>query len=80
MQQPPSSRKDASGGFLARFDRLCGEINVLLLALAIGLATLDFTCFTVLQTQTAIAQAHLVQTFEAAAPRAPVDLRPSEFR
>ena len=37
-----------------RLNRMFGEINAFLLALAIGLAVLDFTCFALLKTSTEI--------------------------
>ena len=40
-EKPPLTPKIA----LQRLDRVTGDLNVLLAAVAIGLATLDMTCF-----------------------------------
>jgi len=45
-----------------RLNRMFGEINAFLLALAIGLAALDFTCFALLKTSTEITWAQLTPT------------------
>ena len=46
-------RPSPSGGpraqFLRRLNHILGEINVLLTAVAVGLAVLDFTCFVALR-------------------------------
>ena len=57
---------------LRRLNRVFGELNVVLLAVAIGLAVLDFTCFVSLNTSAAIARA------ETSRPRPPE--RPSGTR
>ena len=60
--QPSSSHHNAPQPFIRRVDRMLGEINALLVALAIGLAALDLTCFVALNTVTAIEHApHWVQ-------------------
>lgn len=41
--------------FVRRFDRCIGEINGVLIALAVGLAVLDGTCFTALRIEEALA-------------------------
>jgi len=48
MQQPSPSG-DPRAQFLRWLNRMLGEINVLLTAVAIGLAVLDFTCFVALR-------------------------------
>jgi hypothetical protein len=48
MPQPPPFG-DPRAQFLRRLDRMLGEINVLLTAVAVGLAVLDFTCFVALR-------------------------------
>jgi hypothetical protein len=45
----PSASKDQPRSFRHRLDRVVGELNVILTALAIGLATLDVTFFVVLR-------------------------------
>ena len=49
MQQPPLREERTSKQLTHRLDRLFGDINAFLIALAIGLAILDFTCFTALR-------------------------------
>ena len=58
MQQASSSDHGSFRERLRRFDRICREVNVVLLVLAIGLAALDFTCFVALNIPAAIARAH----------------------
>ena len=48
MQQP-SPFGDPRAQFLRRLNRILGEINVLLTAVVVGLAVLDFTCFVALR-------------------------------
>lgn len=48
MQQP-SPFGDPRAQFLRRLNRMLGELNVLLTAVAVGLAVLDFTCFLALR-------------------------------
>ena len=48
MQQP-SPFGDPRAQFLRRLNRMLGEINVLLTAVAVGLAVLDFTCLLALR-------------------------------
>jgi hypothetical protein len=40
---------DPCAQFLRRLNRILGELNVLLTAVAVGLAVLDFTCFVALR-------------------------------
>jgi hypothetical protein len=56
MQQLPSSDQ-GSLQLLRRLNRVFGELNVVLLAVAIGLAALDFTCFVSLNASASIARA-----------------------
>ncbi|MBV8118597.1 MAG: hypothetical protein JO081_01505 [Alphaproteobacteria bacterium] len=42
---------------IGRLNRLFGELNASLLAIAIGLAALDFTCFAVLRISTELTRA-----------------------
>ena len=55
MQQP-SPLGDPRAQFLRRLNRMLGEINVLLTAVAVGLAVLDFTCFLALRLSAEIAR------------------------
>ena len=55
MQQP-SPLGDPRAQFLRRLDRMLGEINVLLTAVVVGLAVLDFTCFLALKVSAEIAR------------------------
>jgi hypothetical protein len=55
MQQP-SPFGDPRAQFLRRLDRMLGEMNVLLTAVAVGLAVLDFTCFLALKVSAEIAR------------------------
>ena len=47
--QRPSPSGDLRAQFLRRLNHMLGEINVLLTALAVRLALLDFTCFVALR-------------------------------
>ena len=47
---------DPRAQFLRRLNRMLGEINALLTAVAIGLAVLDFTCFLALRVSAEIAR------------------------
>jgi hypothetical protein len=49
MQQSSSRNGHSPRRLLHRLDRVFAEMNVILLALAIGLAVLDVTCFSVLR-------------------------------
>lgn len=63
MQPSSSSDHDRPQPFLRRVDRMLGEINALLVALAIGLAALDLTCFVMMSTLSALhAQPQWMQT------------------
>jgi hypothetical protein len=65
MQSPSSSDRNPPQPFIRRVDRMLGEINALLVALAIGLAVLDATCFVLLKTATALEEApQSVQTVD----------------
>ena len=55
MQQP-SPFGDPRAQFLRRLNRMLGEISVLLTAVAVGLAVLDFTCFLALKVSAEIAR------------------------
>ena len=55
MQQP-SPFGDPRAQFLRRLNRILGEINVLLTAVVVGLAVLDFTCFLALRVTAEIAR------------------------
>ena len=55
MQQP-SPFGDPRAQFLRRLNRMLGEINVLLTAVAVGLAVLDFTSFLALRVSAEIAR------------------------
>lgn len=45
MQQHSRSHEPPSPSLMHRLDRMFGEINALLIVVALGLAVLDFTCF-----------------------------------
>ena len=47
---------DPRAQFLRRLNRILGELNVLLMAIAVGLAVLDFTCFVALRVSAEIRQ------------------------
>jgi hypothetical protein len=47
--QQPSPSGDPRAQFLRRLNHILGEMNVLLTAVAVGLAVLDFTCFVALR-------------------------------
>ena len=73
MKQQLWPSHDQSPG--QRLNRAFGEINVFLLAIAIGLAVLDFTGFVALRTSDELARAHVSVT--AGTPSPPfVDLYP----
>ena len=55
MRQP-SPFGDPRAQFLRRLNRMLEEINVLLTAVAVGLAVLDFTCFLALRVSAEIAR------------------------
>jgi hypothetical protein len=58
---------------LHRLDRVFGEMNVILLALAIGLAVLDVTCFSALGLSDSLSVPHTTPAIEKAllAPPSP---------
>ncbi|MGC2413210.1 MAG: hypothetical protein WA459_11010 [Stellaceae bacterium] len=56
QQQPWPSNDHPPRHLMRRLNRVFGEINVFLLAVAIGLAVLDLTCFVALSTSTEIAR------------------------
>ena len=49
MQQPPLREGQTPKHLMHRLDRLFGDMNAFLIVLAIGLAVLDFSCFTALR-------------------------------
>ena len=49
MPQPPPRSDHTPKRLSRRLDRVFGEINPILLAMAIGLAVLDATCFSVIR-------------------------------
>src|SRR6516165_11068604 len=49
MPQPPPRSDHTPKRLSRRLDRVFGEINPILLAVAIGLAVLDATCFSVIR-------------------------------
>jgi len=55
---PPFDRRRFDSSWKQRLDRALGEINVLLVALAIGLAVLDATCFVAFTTIAEIRRAN----------------------
>lgn len=56
MHKPLSSNDPAPQPLLRRLDRVVGELNVFLLAVALGLGTLDFVCFVMLRLVDTLAQ------------------------
>ena len=54
--QHPSPFGDPRDQFLQRLNRMLGELNVLLTAVAVGLAVIDFTCFLALRVSAEIAR------------------------
>ena len=62
---------DAPGSFRRSFDRLVGELNVALCAIAIGLAVLDFTCFVTLRTIVEVKRAEHAALLGTPAPAIP---------
>jgi hypothetical protein len=57
VQQLSQSDGRSLRQFIARLNRLFGELNAFLLVVAIGLAMLDLTCFTVLRVSTELTRA-----------------------
>jgi len=66
MHQPSHSNSKENSSLLKRLDRIFGELNAFLFAIAIGLAVLDFTCFVTLR-----ASADLSRMAVRTAPAAP---------
>jgi len=66
MKQQLWPSNDRSPG--QRLNRAFGEINVFLLAIAIGLAVLDFTGFVALRTSAELTRAHASATAETPSP------------
>jgi len=62
---------------MRRLNRVLGEINVLLLAVAIGLAVLDATCFVAISASTEIArvQHSLISAEPSRPPSGPIAFR-----
>ena len=56
MQNPLSSNDPAPQPLFRRLDRVLGELNVFLLAIALGLGALDFVCFVTLRLVDTLAQ------------------------
>ena len=68
MPQPPPFG-DPRAQFLRRLNHMLGEINVLLMAVAVGLAVLDFTCFVALRVSAEIGRSQFgVRPAEQAMP------------
>jgi hypothetical protein len=59
MQHQPSSNDHPARHWLHRLNRMLAEINVFLLAVAIGLAVLNFSCFVALRVDSEIARTQL---------------------
>ena len=58
MQPPSFTDKGSYSSWKRRLDRALGEINVALVAVAIGLAVLDVTCLLAFTATTEIRRAH----------------------
>ena len=58
MQLPSFGDKRSDSSWKRRIDRTLGEINVVLVALTIGLAVLDTTCFVAFTAAGEIRRAH----------------------
>ena len=56
MQKPLFSNDAKPQPLLRRLDRAFGELNVFLLAVALGLGALDFVCFVTLRLVDTLAQ------------------------
>jgi len=54
MQDPSSHNDGQRPGLAARIDRAARDMNAFLLVLAIGLATLDFSCFLAIKLRDAL--------------------------
>ena len=54
----PSSSGDNPTSLIGRLDRIAGHMNAFLVVVAIGLALLDLTCFSVATVEKAIASGH----------------------
>jgi len=71
MQPPSFTNKGSYSSWSRRLDRTLGEINVVLMALAIGLAVLDATCLVAFTATTEIRRAHgTSQQVQLSAPQA----------
>src|SRR3954454_1669220 len=57
MQDRWQGQDRSPKGLLDRLDRAAGNMNAYLLVIAIGLAALDFTCFSLFQAQNSLGQA-----------------------
>jgi hypothetical protein len=72
MQQPPSRDEQTIGQLMDWLDRLFGDISAFLIALAIGLAVLDFTCFTALHAVTVVQASATSETAQTAGVAPPI--------
>ena len=54
MDNRPQHKNRANSGLVARLNRTAGDVNVVLLVVAIGLAMLDLTCFLAFKTREAL--------------------------
>jgi hypothetical protein len=79
MQQSSPRDDHSPKQLLQRLDRVFGEMNVILLALAIGLAVLDFTCFSALGLSDAWSVPHTTSGIDRAllAPPSAASAEPS---
>ena len=57
MQDRWQGQDRSPKGLLDRLDRAAGNMNAYLLVIAIGLAALDFTCFSLFQAHNSLGQA-----------------------
>ena len=75
MQDPWLERKQIRKRWFDRLERAAGEINTVLLVLAIGLAVLDFTCLFAIELRDALPVARHVSAEPSLAAKAsiPVD-------
>ena len=79
MDSPRRGSNRNKEGLIDRLDRAAGGLNAVLLALAIGLAILDFTCFFAFELHDAWPSAGPASTTGAVAPNAsaPATRRPA---
>ena len=79
MQNRLPDKDPRPKGLAARLDRAAGDLNAFLLVLAIGLATLDLTCFWAFKMRDALPSMAVASTSSAAVnPSKPAQLKQTE--